>query len=55
MMSTLLHLLRSCVFLCGSHRQLAPEDLALRQPLTVYHCFVGTGRHPPPGRPVTAS
>ena len=33
MMSTLLHLLRLC---CGGHRQLALENLALRQPPTVY-------------------
>ena len=40
MISTLLHLLRLCPFLrCGhrgGHCQLALENLALRQPLTVY-------------------
>ena len=34
--STLLHLLRLCPFLCGGHRQLALENLALRQQLAVY-------------------
>ena len=36
MISTLLHLLRLWPFLCGGHRQLALENLALRQQLTVY-------------------
>ncbi len=36
MISTLLHLLRLFPFLCGGHRQLALENLALRQQLTVY-------------------
>jgi hypothetical protein len=36
MISTLLHLLRLFPFLCGGHRQLALETLALRQQLTVY-------------------
>jgi hypothetical protein len=36
MISTLLHLLRLCPFLCGGHRQLALENLALRQQLAVY-------------------
>ena len=36
MISTLLHLLRLCPFLRGGHCQLALENLALRQPLTVY-------------------
>jgi hypothetical protein len=40
MISTLLHLLRLCPFLRSGHRgghcQLALENLALRQPLTVY-------------------
>jgi hypothetical protein len=36
MISTLLHLLRLCPSLRGGHRQLALENLALRQPLTVY-------------------
>jgi hypothetical protein len=30
MISTLLHLLRLCPFLCGGHRQLALENLDLR-------------------------
>src|SRR5207249_8895261 len=32
----LLHLLRLLPFFCGGHRQLAIENLALRQQLTVY-------------------
>jgi hypothetical protein len=36
MINTLLHLLRLFPFLCGGHRQLALENLALRQQLTVY-------------------
>jgi hypothetical protein len=36
MISMLLHLLRLCPFLCGDHRQLALENLALRQQLAVY-------------------
>ena len=36
MISTLLHLLRLFPFLCGGHRQLALENLALRQQLAVY-------------------
>ena len=44
MISTLLHLLQLCPFLCGGHRQLALEHLALRQPLTVYQ---RTARRPP--------
>jgi len=36
MISTLLHLLRLCPFFCGGHRQLALENLALRQQLAVY-------------------
>ncbi|MBI3456996.1 MAG: integrase [Candidatus Rokubacteria bacterium] len=35
-MSTVLHLLRLFPFLCGGHRQLALENLALRQQLAVY-------------------
>jgi hypothetical protein len=31
MISTLLHLVRLFPFLCGGHRQLALENLALRQ------------------------
>ena len=34
--TTLLHLLRLCPFRCGAYRQLALENLALRQQLTVY-------------------
>jgi putative transposase len=36
MTTTLLHLLRLFPFLCGGHRQLALENLALRQQLAVY-------------------
>jgi hypothetical protein len=36
MISTLLHLLRLFPFLCGGHRQLALENLALRPRLAVY-------------------
>ena len=36
MISTLLHLLRLFPFLCGGPRQLALENLALRQQLAVY-------------------
>src|SRR5712664_1502666 len=36
MISTLLYLLRLFPFLCGGHRQLALEHLALRQQLAVY-------------------
>ena len=36
MIRTLLHLLRLFPFLCGGHRQLALENLALRQQLAVY-------------------
>jgi putative transposase len=36
MITTLLHLLRLVPFLCGGHRQLALENLALRQQLAVY-------------------
>jgi len=32
MITLLLHLLRLLPFLCGGHRQLALENLALRQP-----------------------
>ena len=35
-MITTLHLLRLFPFLCGGHRQLALENLALRQQLAVY-------------------
>src|SRR3989449_14517 len=36
MVTLLLHLLRLLPFLCGGHRQLAIENLALRQQLAVY-------------------
>src|SRR6266511_963963 len=36
MITLLLHLLRLLPFLCGGHRQLAIENLALRQQLAVY-------------------
>ena len=36
MITLRLHLLRLLPFLCGSHRQLALENLALRQQLAVY-------------------
>jgi len=36
MISTRLHRLRLFPFLCGGHRQLALENLALRQQLAVY-------------------
>ncbi len=36
MVATLLHLLRLLPFLCGGHRQLALENLALRHQLAVY-------------------
>jgi putative transposase len=36
MITALLHLLRLFLFLCGGHHQLALENLALRQQLTVY-------------------
>src|SRR5215813_7165993 len=36
MISTLLHLVRLFPVLCGGHRQLALENLALRQQLAVY-------------------
>jgi len=36
MTSTLLHLLRLFPFLCGGHRQLVTENIALRQQLAVY-------------------
>ena len=44
MITTLLHLLRLCPFLCGGHRQLALENLALRQQLTVYRRTVARPR-----------
>jgi len=40
MISTLLHLVRLFPFLCGGHRQLALENLALRQQLAVYRRMV---------------
>ena len=36
MITLLLHLLRLFPFLCGGHRQLALENLALHQQLAVY-------------------
>ena len=36
MITLVLHLVRLLPFLCGGHRQLALENLALRQQLTVY-------------------
>ena len=36
MITLLLHLLRILPFLCGGHRQLALENLALRQQLAAY-------------------
>ncbi len=36
MIALLLHLLRLLPFLCGGHRRLALENLALRQQLAVY-------------------
>jgi len=36
MIALMLHLLRLLPFLCGGHRQLAIENLALRQQLAVY-------------------
>jgi hypothetical protein len=36
MITLLLHMLRLLPFLCGGHRQLALENLALRQQLAVY-------------------
>ena len=43
MITLLLHLLRPLPFVCVDHRQLALENLALRQPLTVYQ----TAARPP--------
>jgi hypothetical protein len=44
MISTLLHRLRLLPFLCGGHRQLALENPALRQQLTVYRRAVARPR-----------
>jgi hypothetical protein len=44
MITTLLHLLRLFPFLCGGHRQLTLENLALRQQLTVYRRTVARPR-----------
>ena len=44
MISTLLALLRLFPFLCGGHRQLALENLALRRQLTVYRRVVARPR-----------
>ena len=38
MITLLLHVLRLLPFLFGGHRQLAVENLALRQQLAVYSC-----------------
>jgi putative transposase len=40
MIRTLLHLVRLFPFLCGGHRHLALENLALRQQLAVYKRIV---------------
>jgi hypothetical protein len=37
MITLLLHLLRLLPFLCGDHRQLAIQNLALRHQLAVYN------------------
>src|SRR5437764_14591631 len=44
MKTLLLHLLRLFPFLCGGHRQLALENLALRQQLAVYRRTVARPR-----------
>jgi putative transposase len=44
MITLLLHLLRLLPFLCGGHRQLALENLALRQQLAVYRRTVSRPR-----------
>jgi hypothetical protein len=44
MITTRLHRLRLFPFLRGGHRQLALENLALRQPLTVYRRTVARPR-----------
>jgi len=44
MITALLHLLRLLPFLCGGHRQLALENLALRQQLAVYKRTVNRPR-----------
>jgi hypothetical protein len=44
MITLLLHLLRLLPFLCGGHRQLALENLALRQQLAVYRRTVARPR-----------
>src|SRR2546427_9450383 len=54
MITLLLHLLRLLPFLCGGHRQLALENLALRQQLAVYkrttnRAATSTERSPPVG------
>ena len=48
MITLLLHLLRLLPFLFGGHRQLALENLALRQQLAVYKRLAPEA---PPGRP----
>ena len=44
MVTLVLHLLRLLPFLCGSHRQLALENLALRHQVAVYKRTVGRPR-----------
>jgi len=44
MITLLLHLLRLFPFLCGGHRQLALENLALRHQVAVYKRTVGRPR-----------
>ncbi len=49
MISALLHLLRLLPFLCGGSRELALEDLALRQQLAVYKRTTNRPKLRPPG------
>ncbi|MGH7335837.1 MAG: hypothetical protein ACREKS_24440 [Candidatus Rokuibacteriota bacterium] len=44
MITLLLHLLRLLPFLCGGHRQIALENLALRHQVAVYKRTVGRPR-----------
>ena len=50
MITTLLHLLRLFLFLCGGPRQLALENLALRHQLAVYKRTVPRPRLRPTDR-----
>src|SRR2546428_11997028 len=50
MITLLLHLLRLFPFLCGGHRQLALENLALRHQLAVYKRMVNRPRLRPGDR-----